>query len=63
MHRSSPEFVEALFQLTRERGGGYILNHEIEARAATIVIKPRITLPRPAGIALPGIALPTIRLP
>ena len=55
--KSTPEFVEALFQLTRERGGGYIVREEIEARAATV----RIRRPPPPLPRLPPPPLP--RLP
>lgn len=55
------EFVEALHQLNKERGGGSILVSDIEARAATIkVVEPAPKLPPLPMPKLPPLPLPRI---
>lgn len=41
----SDEFTEALYQLSHERGGGYIPRKDVEDRAATLQVVERIKLP------------------
>lgn len=46
----SAEFVHALWMMSKERGGGYIPVHEIEKRAESLMVIPRLPLPLlPAG--------------
>jgi hypothetical protein len=52
-----PEFVRALQQLTKERGGGYIPLSEVEARA------DRVVMPLPLPLPLPPLPLPLPVLP
>lgn len=49
----SPEFVHALWMMSRERGGGYIPVHEVQARADTLKVIPK--LPRLMPLPLPRI--------
>ena len=55
----SDEFIEALWQLSKERGGGYIPVSTVEARAATLRVIPKVVLPPLPLINLPP--LPVIR--
>lgn len=53
----SDAFIEALNQMSRERGGGYIPKQEVERRAATITIIE----PLPVFIPpLPPIVIPPL---
>lgn len=50
-------FVEALWQMSKERGGGYIPVTEVETRAATLHIVERVKLP---PLPLPKLVVPAL---
>lgn len=57
----SDEFIEALHQLTRERGGGYIPMKDIQDRAATLqVVEPMKLPPLPPVLPPLPVILPPL---